>query len=89
MKRQDINEQFSTIYDLAVQLSKAVDADALLVLVEAPTDWGHLKRRAGREKIIIAADNRCRALRSKLKTTRPLSWATRPQMSLLKPRRGH
>ena len=56
MKPQKFTEQLSTIYGLAVRLSKAVDADALLILLEGPTDWDQLKKLAGREKILIAAD---------------------------------
>ena len=58
MKPQKFTEQLSTIYGLAVRLSKAVDADALLILLEGPTDWEQLKKLAGREKILIAADVR-------------------------------
>ena len=44
------------MYELAVQLSKVTEADALLVLLEGPTDWQELKLRAGNETIVIAAD---------------------------------
>ena len=44
------------MYGLAVQLSKVTDADALLLLLEAPTDWEQLKENAGNETIVIAAD---------------------------------
>ncbi len=56
MKTQAFNEQFSTIYDLAVRLSQAVDADALLLMLDGPTSWKQLQKRAKREKIVVAAD---------------------------------
>lgn len=57
MKQQRFNEQFAAIYDLAVSLSKLADADALLVMLDGPTDWEELSKRAGREKILAAADS--------------------------------
>ncbi|MEO8495183.1 MAG: diadenylate cyclase [Planctomycetota bacterium] len=56
MKQQRFNEQFASIYDLAVSLSKQVDADMLLVMLDGPTDWKQLSERAGHEKILVAAD---------------------------------
>ena len=56
MKQQRFNEQFASIYDLAVSLSKQVDADVLLVMLDGPTDWQQLSERAGPEKILAAAD---------------------------------
>lgn len=56
MKSQRFDKQFSTIYDLAVKQSGAVNADALLVMLDGPTDWKALKKRARRRKILIAAD---------------------------------
>jgi DNA integrity scanning protein DisA with diadenylate cyclase activity len=49
-------EQFETMIDVASKLSRAEDADALMLLVEGPTDWDRLKTHAGDEKILIAAD---------------------------------
>ena len=56
MKHQRFNDQFAAIYNLAVRLSKQADADALLVMLDGPTDWEELSKRAGREKILVAAD---------------------------------
>ena len=56
MKHQKFGGQFATIYGLAVQLSQVTEADALLVLMEGPTDWEQLKRKAGKETIVVAAD---------------------------------
>jgi len=49
-------EQFQTLFELAVQFSRTVDADALMLLVEGPADWQRLKGLAGDEKLLIAAD---------------------------------
>ena len=35
--------------------TKQTDADALLVMLDGPTDWEELRKRAGREKILAAA----------------------------------
>lgn len=58
MKPQTFSKQFATIYELAVQLSQAAEADALLVLLDGPTDWEALKKIAGNEKLLVAADGR-------------------------------
>ena len=56
MKQQRFSDDFQTLLKSAVQLGRAVEADALLVLLEAPTDWPRLKRMAGNSKVIVAAD---------------------------------
>ena len=56
MKTYRITEQFQTVFEAAAKLSRAVDADALMLLLEGPTDWDRLKAYAGEEKILIAAD---------------------------------
>jgi DNA integrity scanning protein DisA with diadenylate cyclase activity len=56
MKPQKFDEQFATIYDLAVRLAASTRADALLVMLEGPTDWEQLKARAAGAKILVAAD---------------------------------
>jgi len=58
MKFQKFTEQFATLFDAAVRLATATDADALLVLIEASCNWEILKKRAGAEKLLIAADTR-------------------------------
>lgn len=57
MKQQRFNEQFASIYELAVKLSKQAGADALLVMLDGPTDWKQLVEQAGSEKILAAADS--------------------------------
>ena len=58
MKSQKFNQQFETIYKLAVQLSEADDADALLVMLDGPTDWEQLRTCANDEKIVVVADHK-------------------------------
>ena len=57
MKPQKFNKQFETIYKLAVRLSEADEADALLVMLDGPTDWAKLQECASDEKIVVVADH--------------------------------
>lgn len=41
---------------MAVSLAKTADADAILVLVEGPTEWQQLAKRTAKQRILIAAD---------------------------------
>jgi diadenylate cyclase len=56
VKTYRFTEQFQTVFKTAAKLSRAVDADALMLLLESPADWDQLKAYAGEEKILIAAD---------------------------------
>lgn len=56
MQEQVFTESFKTVYDLAVRLALTAEADALLLLMEGPSDWERIKKLGGREKIILAAD---------------------------------
>lgn len=56
MKPQKFGKQFATIFDLAVKLAQAAEVDALLVMVDGPTDWDALKKTAGKQRLLIAAD---------------------------------
>ena len=56
MKPTKFGKQFSIIFDLAVRLADVSEADALLILVDAPTEWDKLKDSANGQRIIIAAD---------------------------------
>lgn len=56
MSPQKSSEKFNTLCELALQLSKAVDADALLLVVESPLDWEQVKKLIGRRKLLIAGD---------------------------------
>lgn len=57
MKPQKFTRQFAVHYELAQQLASTAEAEALLVLIEGPTDWEALKKgeTSGR-KVIVAAD---------------------------------
>lgn len=56
MKPQKFSDQFAQVYELAVKLCAVADADALLVMLDGPTEWDRLKASSGREKILVAAD---------------------------------
>jgi diadenylate cyclase len=56
MKSQKFTGEFETIANLAVQLAKATRADALLVLLDGPTDWQRLKGVDSELTILVAAD---------------------------------
>ena len=57
MKPQKFNKQFAKFYDLAVQLAATVEADALMVVLDGPTDWQKLKERSTQTKILVTADS--------------------------------
>lgn len=56
MKPQRYNVPFAALCDIAVRMAEAVQADAVLVLVDGPADWAELKRRVGDFPILLAAD---------------------------------
>ena len=56
MKSQKFTKQFATMCDLAVRLSKVAEADAVLVVVDGPTDWEQLRKKIGKKKIFVVAD---------------------------------
>jgi DNA integrity scanning protein DisA with diadenylate cyclase activity len=56
MQEQRLAGQFATIFQQAVGLAQTVEADALLVLLDGPTDWEELRQRAVGLKVIVAAD---------------------------------
>ena len=50
-------EQFDTLCKLAGQLYAAVDAEALIVMVESQVDWEQLKKRVGKQvRLLVAGD---------------------------------
>ena len=49
-------DQFKTIYSLAVKLSDSTEADAILLLLERPTDWPRLRKMAGDERILVSSN---------------------------------
>lgn len=51
-----LSKQFAYFFEMAVKLSKASEADAILVLLDSPTDWERLKEMAGKNRVLIAMD---------------------------------
>ena len=56
MSAQKSSSKFQTLCALALQLSKAIDADALLLVVENPMDWEQVKKLTGRRTLLVAGD---------------------------------
>jgi DNA integrity scanning protein DisA with diadenylate cyclase activity len=51
-----LTEQFQNIIDLAARLAEVVVADALLILLEGPTDWQELREATTGQRVVLAAD---------------------------------
>ena len=56
MKHQRFNEQFEFIYEAAVRLATAVEADTMLVLLDAPTDWEALREHSNGRPVLVVAN---------------------------------
>ncbi len=56
MTPQRFSGQLAAIYDLAVQLADSVKAQAILVLLDSPTEWEKLKTRSDATKVLVASD---------------------------------
>jgi len=56
MKPQRLTDQFRTIFEQGARLAQSIGADALLLLVEGPTDWNQLQQISGDKKLIVVAD---------------------------------
>ena len=56
MKQQKFTDRFSAIFDLGLSLAKEAEADAILLLMEGPTDWEQLSKRCGKCKLVVAGD---------------------------------
>lgn len=50
------NEEFLTIYDTVINLSRAVGADAVILLLDSAPEWDVLVKRADGQKIVIAVE---------------------------------
>ena len=57
MKQQKFTDRFASVLDLGLSLSKEAEADAILVLMEGPTDWEQLDKHRGKAKVILAGEN--------------------------------
>lgn len=49
-------DQFKTLLALARQMTESAESEAILVLLEGPTDWVRLKNLAGQAKLVVAAN---------------------------------
>jgi len=56
MKPQRYTKQFSTFYNQAVEVAKLAEADALVIMVDGPSDWEKLNTKANGQKVIVAGD---------------------------------
>jgi len=57
MSPANFDEQFATFLRLATDLCKSTDADALLIMLEAPVDWKTLKKKTTKQMVVLAADS--------------------------------
>ena len=57
MKPLKLNQPFLTIFELAAELAHATESDAILLLVDAPTDWQALRSAAPQLPIVVVADS--------------------------------
>lgn len=57
MSPAQLNEQLATFIGLAANSYKKNEADALLIMLEAPTDWKALKKKTSRLNVVLAADH--------------------------------
>ncbi|MDA7980546.1 MAG: diadenylate cyclase [Pirellulales bacterium] len=48
---------FAELFDVALRLIPSVQAQAILVLIEAPTDWDEIAAKAGDIPVVMAADS--------------------------------
>ncbi len=56
MPSAKFTKQFAFFFEMAVKLSDAAEADAILVMLDDATDWKKLKELAGDQRVLIAAD---------------------------------
>ncbi len=56
MKFQKFTPQFATILETALQLCTATGADAVLLVLDGPSDWVQIKERIGEHKVLVVAD---------------------------------
>jgi DNA integrity scanning protein DisA with diadenylate cyclase activity len=51
-----LTDQFKSLFRWAVQMAKEGHADAILLLLDGPTDWEELKLATGQQSVIVVAD---------------------------------
>jgi len=55
MEPLKFTDSFRQFLDVALRARQDMDADALLLLVEGPIDWGRLRKCCGDTKVVVAA----------------------------------
>jgi DNA integrity scanning protein DisA with diadenylate cyclase activity len=56
MQPQRFTGQFERIFQQAVELARTAPADAILLLLDGPSDWSDIRGHSGDFKVIVAAD---------------------------------
>lgn len=56
MKSDKFTQQFGHFLELAGKLANFEEADAVVVMIDAATDWGKLKKKVGRHPLIVLAE---------------------------------
>ena len=56
MKPLRFTDRFKTLYNVAIRLSEASEADAVLLLLDGSADWPRLKKLSGDVKLLVAVD---------------------------------
>ena len=54
---QKFNRQFGRFLDMGIQIAEAVEADAILVVLDGPTEWQRLCERVTHIKVLVSADH--------------------------------
>ncbi|REJ67467.1 MAG: hypothetical protein DWQ31_11060 [Planctomycetota bacterium] len=57
MKAARHNDDCREMVEFALRMARGNDADALLVMLEAPTDWEKLKKVVGKYDLMVASDD--------------------------------
>jgi diadenylate cyclase len=56
MKPMRFTKQFAAFIEMAVRICRDSDGDAILIMLEGPSDWEQIKLRAEDLKVIVAGD---------------------------------
>jgi diadenylate cyclase len=57
MKPMRFTKQFAAFIETAVRICREAEGDAILILLEGPTDWDQIKQRTQELKVIVAGDS--------------------------------
>ncbi|MGC4004533.1 MAG: diadenylate cyclase [Pirellulales bacterium] len=58
IKPVKLSDQFRNVVQLGAKLAPEVDADALMIMLDGPTDWLQLKQLSGDVPLFVAADDK-------------------------------